>query len=408
MRRHRTLQRKRAAREERDELEQAPKRRQAKGPGSAFLAGLSALRGAELRGLSPSATEALQRRLSNSALQRMADEGSFSVDPQTERVLESERGRGEPLDEPARKQMANAFGTGLKGVRVHTDATAAALSRGMSARAFTHGRDVYFSAGEYQPGTRDGQRILAHELTHVLQQGDGAKLVVGPANDPAELQADAIAERVVNTVGIQEKSRARRDPEPQHEYQNTPRIFPGWQGVTQAVAMGDGAQEAIQTKPEASKIEVDCAVDLVPQPTNVSCWAASLAMVVATRDGASTTADEVATKAGMSTTKGYNWTAIQGAVSTWGLAELAPMSAYPSYWAKQLKGNGPLWVVEVGAPYHAVVVGGMQGDGSAKGTKVKIYNPWPPNKGKVEDKGFLAFDKEFGLGAGSKANIVHA
>ena len=200
MRRLRAYQRGRVAGRERDEVGRDARSRTAKDPGIGLRAGLAALRGGELRGLASSATEALQRRLSNSLLQRLAGDGSFSVAPPTERTLESERGHGEPLEQPVRREMERAFGTSLKGVRVHADSTADALSRGISARAFTQGNDIYFAASEYQPGTREGQHILAHEMTHVIQQHDGAKLVVGPANDPAEVQAEAVAERVVKAV----------------------------------------------------------------------------------------------------------------------------------------------------------------------------------------------------------------
>jgi hypothetical protein len=65
-------------------------------------------------------------------------------------------------------------------------------------------------------------------------------------------------------------------------------------------------------------------------------------------------------------------------------------------------------VVEVGAPYHAVVLAGVQGDGTPEGTFVTVYNPWPPQVGAVETKSFLEFDQEFGLGAGADAAMVHA
>ena len=67
----------------------------------------------------------------------------------------------------------------------------------------------------------------------------------------------------------------------------------------------------------------------------------------------------------------------------------------------------PLWVVEVGAPYHAVVVAGVDGDGSVDGTNVTVYNPWPPGSGAVETRTFADFERDFELGAGSRAAILH-
>jgi len=69
--------------------------------------------------------------------------------------------------------METRFGADFSQVQIHADQHAAALSRSLSARAFTYGPHIYFGAGEYQPDTHEGKRVLAHELTHVLQQGAG-------------------------------------------------------------------------------------------------------------------------------------------------------------------------------------------------------------------------------------------
>ena len=79
------------------------------------------------------------------------------------------RGGGRPL--PARAFFEWRFGRDFSGVRVHTGAQAAEAAQSVNARAFTVGTDVVFGAGEYAPGTSDGRRLLAHELTHVVQQG---------------------------------------------------------------------------------------------------------------------------------------------------------------------------------------------------------------------------------------------
>ncbi|MCL2780369.1 MAG: DUF4157 domain-containing protein [Actinomycetia bacterium] len=81
------------------------------------------------------------------------------------------RGGGSPLPEGVRRRMEAGFGGSLGGDRVHTDARAGRLSRAMSARAFTAGRDIFFGRGEFAPGTPDGERVLAHELAHTRQDG---------------------------------------------------------------------------------------------------------------------------------------------------------------------------------------------------------------------------------------------
>ena len=67
--------------------------------------------------------------------------------------------------------MSNAFGTDFSSVRVHTGSNAVQMNQGLNARAFTHGSDVYFNKGEYSPNSSNGKSLLAHELTHVVQQG---------------------------------------------------------------------------------------------------------------------------------------------------------------------------------------------------------------------------------------------
>ena len=81
---------------------------------------------------------------------------------------------GRPLDGPTREFMEVRLGHDFSGVRVHTDARAAASAQDVQARAYTVGRDVVFGAGAYQPRTGAGRRLLAHELTHVVQQQGGA------------------------------------------------------------------------------------------------------------------------------------------------------------------------------------------------------------------------------------------
>lgn len=81
------------------------------------------------------------------------------------------RGRGRPLGESTRSRMEGAFGVDLRGVRVHADHDADSLNRSLNARAFATGQDIFFRKGEFDPDSRGGQRLLAHELSHVVQQG---------------------------------------------------------------------------------------------------------------------------------------------------------------------------------------------------------------------------------------------
>jgi len=79
-------------------------------------------------------------------------------------------GSGRPLDEATRRQMAGVLGADVGDVRVHADERAAGLASDLGAEAFTLGRDVYFGEGKFDPASSEGRALLAHELTHVLQQ----------------------------------------------------------------------------------------------------------------------------------------------------------------------------------------------------------------------------------------------
>ena len=122
--------------------------------------------------------------------------GEGDVTPEVEAAIQRERGGGQALDSAARAQMEPAMGADFGGVRVHTGGQADALNRDLSARAFTTGQDIFFKQGEYSPGSSSGRELLAHELTHVVQQdGDRVrrKLTVGAAGDPYEREADQVA-----------------------------------------------------------------------------------------------------------------------------------------------------------------------------------------------------------------------
>jgi len=84
-------------------------------------------------------------------------------------------GAGRPLDARARRFMEQRFAYDFAGVRVHTDAKASASARRLDAFAYTVGGDIFFERGQYNPESFEGRRLLAHELTHVVQQTDGCE-----------------------------------------------------------------------------------------------------------------------------------------------------------------------------------------------------------------------------------------
>lgn len=122
-----------------------------------------------------------------------------AVPPIVHEVL---RSPGQPLDPTARAFMESHFSHDFSQVRVHTDAQAAKSARTVNALAYTVGRDIVFESQQYQPETREGRRLLTHELTHVAQQNHGAHSMnvnrYEDAHSPAEQEADVISDRVAS------------------------------------------------------------------------------------------------------------------------------------------------------------------------------------------------------------------
>jgi hypothetical protein len=114
--------------------------------------------------------KALQRKVSGFS----PSTGVAGVGPEFESSIHRARSKGMPLSDGVRQPMERAFGADFGGVRVHADGEADRLNRSIQARAFTTGQDVFLRLGEYRPRSSEGQRLLAHELTHVVQQNGGA------------------------------------------------------------------------------------------------------------------------------------------------------------------------------------------------------------------------------------------
>lgn len=156
----------------------------------------------------------LQRQYGNRAIQRLLHSSKTiqraeigleggEVNHNLQSEIDSSRGGGQTLDKTVGAQIGGALGADFSNVHVHTDAKSDSLNRSLSAKAFTLGNDIFFSQGAYNPGTHGGKELLAHELTHVVQQGAGkpnkvqTKLQVGPAGDKYEQEADAVARQVM-------------------------------------------------------------------------------------------------------------------------------------------------------------------------------------------------------------------
>lgn len=163
----------------------------------------------------------LQRRQGNAFVQRAVMQGrpAASLPDHAVQQAQSDQSPGQSLDTSVQANMETSFGHDFSGVRVHTDGRAKELAQGIHAQAFTRGQDIYFGAGRYQPGTSQGKHLLAHELTHVVQQSHGstnqktqsaplADSFISEAEGETEREAEMLASQVVSgdKVRVQEQT----------------------------------------------------------------------------------------------------------------------------------------------------------------------------------------------------------
>jgi len=160
-------------------------------------------------------SDVLSPPISSPVLQRKCacgrhGEAAGGVPPMVHDVI---REAGRPLDPDARAMMESQFGQDFSFVRVHTGARAEASARAVHASAYTLGRDVVFGKGRYAPHDSGGQKLLAHELAHVVQQGGvdargrlNPSLRFGDAGD--ERFADRAADEVARGDRVSESGRA--------------------------------------------------------------------------------------------------------------------------------------------------------------------------------------------------------
>lgn len=130
-----------------------------------------------------------------------------------ENVLRS--GGGQALDAETRAFMEPRFGHDFSRVRIHADAQAADSAHAVRARAYTVGQDVVFGAGQFSPGTTEGKRLLAHELTHTVQQGAAPSRI---AHDPAPPPAPVLLKKAYSDTAPSEPLNAVPDPDSTEDY----------------------------------------------------------------------------------------------------------------------------------------------------------------------------------------------
>jgi Domain of unknown function (DUF4157) len=130
--------------------------------------------------LTPSLAQSVQRQgmeeeelQMKPIVQRRENLGGGEASTDLESAIQSVRGSGQSLDANLQKSMGQAMGADFSGVKVHTDSQSDQLNKSIQAKAFTTGQDLFFRQGAYEPSSRGGQELIAHELTHVVQQNGG-------------------------------------------------------------------------------------------------------------------------------------------------------------------------------------------------------------------------------------------
>jgi len=205
----------------------------------------------------------LQRTHGNQHVQRLVARtaGEENEMEGVAQAVDDRRGRGQSLTDRTRAQMEPALQQDLSGVRVHNDGAADQLSGQFNAKAFTTGQDVFFRQGAYDPGSSSGDKLLAHELTHVVQQGNsptklaGKKMNISQPGDAGEREADSVADTVASGVD--------RQPAGELEEEEV-------QAAVDRQPAGELEEEEEMLQPAVQRFEEDelqlAAVDRQPEP----------------------------------------------------------------------------------------------------------------------------------------------
>ncbi|MCC6456798.1 MAG: DUF4157 domain-containing protein [Caldilineaceae bacterium] len=149
----------------------------------------------------------IQRKGAHASDNPVHADGSFTADASVhERIRRMEQG-GRPLPDRVRQEMEPRFGADLGGVRIHTGSDAVQLSRDIHARAFTHGSHIAFGAGGFNPNSQAGRHLLAHELTHTIQQTGARPLPLVQRSPKGVIQRGPTWQKIKNFF-------SRKKPEP--------------------------------------------------------------------------------------------------------------------------------------------------------------------------------------------------
>jgi Domain of unknown function (DUF4157) len=147
-----------------------------------------------------------EEMLETKPVMRKATNGSdYTASPQFASQLNSTKGGGHTLPAPTLAFMNRAFGADFSPVRIHTGSKATEMNHAIQSNAFTHGADIYFNAGKYNTTTPEGNKLLAHELTHTIQQSDNGKGIAAKRQGSPDLEqrVSGTAEVIQRDMGLE-------------------------------------------------------------------------------------------------------------------------------------------------------------------------------------------------------------
>jgi hypothetical protein len=193
--------------------------------------------------LSSKTEEPVQMKCSSCGEESVQKKGTDGASGNIESTLASSKGGGSKMDNDTQSTMESGIGADFSGVKIHTDSNAVQMNQNLGAKAFTNGSDVYFNKGEYDPASKNGQHLLAHELTHTVQQGAASQSVQQKTESPNE---EVVQEK--SDLSIQ-KEEAAVDP---------------------CAKKKEDDKEKPDTPPEDSKSTKDCKTKYIkpPQPAD--------------------------------------------------------------------------------------------------------------------------------------------
>ncbi len=126
----------------------------------------------------------------------MGDGEMLGTSEEFDQQLQNSQGQGQKLDEGTRSELEEHTGADLSGVNIHTGDKAHEMSESINAKAFAYGNDIYFKDGNYNPQSEEGKELLAHEVAHVVQGGEGVNLKIQKDDEKNELAKNSLSFQV--------------------------------------------------------------------------------------------------------------------------------------------------------------------------------------------------------------------